>query len=145
MRPQARKRASKITRLGADNNRFGIQHTSESDDVLGNSQRGGGRKFGRQGLGEQSGGFGRDDNIIHHPDSPNGKFAHGGFSGKHDGIGVIEDGVRHIGNFGPRGTRIKLHRAKHLSGGDHGLTGIQAFMNNAFLMEGDLSDWCFQA
>src|SRR5437879_3591994 len=48
-------------------------------------------------------------------------LAAGGFSGEHDRVGAIKDGVGDVAGFGARGTRVFDHRLEHLGGGDDGL------------------------
>ena len=39
--------------------------------------------------------------FIEYFDAFEGVFTGGGFAGKHDGVGLLEDGVGHIGDLGP--------------------------------------------
>lgn len=59
------------------------------------------------------------------------------FAGEHDGIGVGEDGIGDIADFGTGRTRILDHGMEHLGSDDDGLVTLHTFTNQHALNAGD--------
>src|SRR5580700_9361943 len=71
-------------------------------------------------LGHRAYGFGRID-------------AERRFAGQHDGVGSVEDCIRHVGGLGAGRARRRDHRLEHLRGRDDRFAGTVALGNDFFL------------
>ena len=60
-------------------------------------------------------------------------FAHRGFSGEHDRVAAVENGVGDVGGLRARGTGIVDHAFQHLGGGDDRFADEIAGPDDAFL------------
>ena len=63
-------------------------------------------------------------------------FADGGFAAQHDGVGLLENGVGHVGDFGARGHGRFNHAFEHVRGDDDGFALAQAGFDDAPLDDG---------
>ncbi len=70
--------------------------------------------------------------------SAEGVFANGSFVRKHNGVGVIKDGVGGVGDFGAGGAGVFGHALKNLGGDDDGFFGFATEGDDAFLGDGNL-------
>ncbi len=61
-------------------------------------------------------------------------------AGEHAGVGPVEDGVGHVGRFGPRGKPRVLHAVEHLRGDDHRLAVPMAGVDDLLLHDGHPGD-----
>jgi hypothetical protein len=59
-----------------------------------------------------------------------GIISFGSFSGQHDTICAIEDGVGHVGGFSSGWPRLIDHRLEHLGGADHAFRGLVALRDD---------------
>mmetsp|Transcript_2739 Transcript_2739/g.6542 ORF Transcript_2739/g.6542 Transcript_2739/m.6542 type:complete len:522 (-) Transcript_2739:100-1665(-) len=118
------------TGFGADNNGLGTDINGGLDGRR--SDRFGSREaseFVEGGVADGSvkgvvidGSFGFDAGFSHDGNSGLGVFSVGGFSGKHDGIGSVKNGVGDIGTLGTGRARVCDHGFEHLRGGDNGFS-----------------------
>src|SRR5580658_319338 len=81
--------------------------------------------------------FGFDDDARHDGDGFAGILAASGFSGEHDGVGAVEDGVGYVAGFGARGARVFDHRLEHLRSGDYRLAPGGGTADYVLLNDGD--------
>lgn len=58
------------------------------------------------------GGFGEESGLGHHADGLERVVALGGFTGQHDTVGAVEDGVGDVGDFGSGGSGVILDRVR---------------------------------
>src|SRR3989344_5155923 len=71
--------------------------------------------------------------AVHGRDRLNRILARGGLGRKHDGIGAVEHGVGHVGDFGARRHRAVDHGFHHLGGGNDRLVHLARELDQAFL------------
>ena len=70
-------------------------------------------------------------------------IADAGFAAQHDGIGLLEDRVGHIGNFRAGRQGIVDHRFQHVRRDDHRLSQPRAKLHNFSLNDRQLLDRAF--
>jgi len=71
-------------------------------------------------------------------DAFQGVFADGGFAAEHDGVGLLEDGVGDIGDFGAVGMGLD-HAFEHVGGDDDGASDAEAGLTMRRWMMGSSS------
>ena len=74
-----------------------------------------------------------------------GIFSGGGFSGEHDGIGPLKNGVSDVGDFGPGGKGIRDHAFEHMGGDDDRLHRGDALFDDSALDDGKFLVGAFDA
>ena len=74
-----------------------------------------------------------------------GIFSDGGFAAEHDGIGLLEDGVRHVGDFRARGHGSGDHRLEHVRRDDDGFAEADAVLDDAALDDRQIFHRAFDA
>ena len=74
-----------------------------------------------------------------------GIFSGSGFSGEHDGIGPLKNGVSHVGDFGPGGKGIRDHAFEHMGGDDDRLHRGDALFDDSALDDGKFLVRAFDA
>ena len=78
-------------------------------------------------------------------DAFDGVFSGGGFAGEHDGVGLFEDGVGDIGDFGASGDRVDDHRLEEMSGDDDWASAFDAAFDDASLDDREILHGAFDA
>ena len=76
------------------------------------------------------------DDLVHRFDHLDGKLTDRGFSTEHDGVGPVEHGIGHIGDFGAGRARVGDHAIHHLGGHDDGARPLDALADDVFLDSG---------
>ena len=71
--------------------------------------------------------------AVEHLDALHRIPAARGFAGQHDGVGLLENSVRHIGHFRPGRERILDHRLEHLGRDDDRFADAQATFHDPAL------------
>ncbi len=135
------------TGRGVNDNRGDFQRTRSHVGGVGNHLLDAVTQFKGVGCGELVAGpghFGALGNSGHDLHGLDRKFADRGFSGKHDGVGAIENRVGDVGGFGAGGFVIVGHGLQHLRGGDHGFATASAGGDDAFLGDGHVLNAHFQ-
>lgn len=99
---------------------------------------------GREALGEDVF-FGCCDDAAHDLDGFDRVFSDAGFTGKHDGVGAVDDGVCDVARFGARGPGVVDHRVEHLGRDDDGLRVALGEFDGALLDDRDLFEGHFDA
>ena len=81
--------------------------------------------------------LGAADDPVHHLHRIDRIAAGGRFRRKHDGVGAVVDGGRHVGGFGPRRRRGADHAVEHLGRDDDRLDRKAAGADQLLLAAGD--------
>ena len=64
---------------------------------------------------------------------------------EHHGIGLLEDGVRHIGDFRAGGNGVRDHALEHVGGDDDGTAKLDALLDDAALDDREFLHLAFDA
>ena len=124
---------SRGSTLAADNQGLGTDINGRLNGGRSDRLRSGERSVTGQGTVTDSlvehvsvlGVFGLAASVAHDTDGSGGVFTVSSLSGKHDGIGSIQDGVGDITALGTSRTRVGNHTLQHLSGGDNRLATVK--------------------
>ncbi len=74
-----------------------------------------------------------------------GYLPDGGLAAEHDRVGLLEDGVGHVGDFRARRHRVGDHRLEHVRGDDDRLAELEAALDDVALDDRQLFHRAFDA
>lgn len=81
--------------------------------------------------------------LVHHGDGLLWIVTLGGFTGQHDTVSTVQDGVTNIADFSTSWTWVVGHGLEHLCGANDGLASDVALGDHHLLSDEDLGRWNF--
>lgn len=124
-----------VTVAGEDENAFGAKFVGHDDGAADDFLSFVGQ-IGVGGVVGTAAAFDAHGDAVHDFDAFERVFADGRFAAEHDRVGLLEDGIGDVGDFGAGGQGILDHAFEHVGGDDDGFAEADAVFDDATLDDG---------